>query len=213
MKQLFAVFALFVIVAATPVLAQEGKVMTGPLTIADLLDLPGWFGEDYLDYRPAPHYLDRIPQFLEDVDIICVMGTWCSDSKRDVPRMIRILQSKNVPPEKLQMIGVDRDKRSPNGEASQYGVEKVPTFIFVRNGQEIGRIIEAPLASLEKDMLGIIDPDAGKVEAAPVPAVGSDDGTESLDGSDRGPEEERLKKDQHRVEQERMRHEGEMQKK
>jgi len=35
-------------------------------------------------------------------------------------------------------------------------IEKIPTFIFIMNGKEIGRIIESPNESLEKDMLKII---------------------------------------------------------
>ncbi|MFZ1731499.1 MAG: thioredoxin family protein [Bacteroidota bacterium] len=213
MKKFLTITAVLLLASASSLRAQEEKILTGPVTVADLIDLPGWFGEDYLGYKPVSHYIDRIPDLIKDVDIVCVLGTWCSDSKRDVPRMIRIFQTKNIPPEKLQMIGVDRDKRSPNGEASQYNVDRVPTFIFIRNGREIGRIVEAPLASLEKDMLGIIDPEAGKAEAAPVPAATSDDGSQVLDGSDRDPEEVRMQDEKKRLEQERQRHEAEMQKK
>ncbi len=169
MKKLLFIAVFLMLGSAAPVLAQEEPVLTGPIMISDLLDLPNWFGQEYMEYQPERQYLDRIPEFLEDVDVVCVLGTWCSDSRREVPRMIRIFQSKNLPPEKLQLIGVDREKRSPNGEAAQYNVERVPTFIFIRSGKEIGRIVETPLASLEKDMLGIIDPNAGKREVAPPP--------------------------------------------
>ncbi len=141
----------------------------GPMAIEDALELPGWFSEDFLTYVPQPEYHNAIPYLMEDVEILCIMGTWCSDSKREVPRMIRILQTKNIAPEKLRLIAVDRTKRDPAGVALNYGVDRVPTFIFLRNGLEIGRIVEAPLASLEKDMLGIIDPNAGKGAPPPPP--------------------------------------------
>lgn len=213
MNKVFFIAALLLLVSAPMLHAQEEKVLTGPITVTDLLDLPGWFGEDYLAYQPASQYLDLIPQYLEDIDIVCVLGTWCSDSRREVPRMVRILQAKMIPPEKLQMIAVDREKRSPNGEASQFSVERVPTFIFIRNGKEIGRIVESPLASLEKDMLGIIDPEAGTFDANPAPAVTSDDGTQVLDGAERSAEDQRLQKERQRLEQERQSRESEMQKK
>ncbi|MBE0643133.1 MAG: thioredoxin family protein [Bacteroidetes bacterium] len=183
MKQLLFIIVFLMLGTAAAVQAQGEKVLTGPIAIADLLDLPNWFGEEYLKYQPDRRYLDRIPQFLTDVDVVCVLGTWCSDSRREVPRMIRIFQSQNLPPEKLQLIGVDHQKRSPNGEAAQYDVERVPTFIFIRKGKEIGRIVEAPLASLEKDMLGIIDPDAGKGEVIPPPPPppNADDGAVIID--------------------------------
>ncbi len=136
--------------------AQEDPVLLGPLTIEDLLDLPEWFGEDFIGYYPDPQYANKLPALLEDVEMVCVLATWCSDSKREVPRMLRVMQYANIPPEKLRMIGVDREKMSPGGEAAPYGIELVPTFIFFRGGEEIGRIVESPLATLEKDILGIV---------------------------------------------------------
>ncbi len=211
MKRILIAAALLTLALSPALRAQEEKILTGPITVSDLLDLPGWFGEEYLGYQPVPGYVDRIPELLSDIDIICVLGTWCSDSRREVPRMIRILQSKNLPPEKLQMIGVDREKRSPNGEASQYNVDRVPTFIFIRGGKELGRIVESPLASLEKDMLGIIDPDAGKGTPVQPPVVGADDGTEIIHDSD--PEEARRRLEEQREEEHRKQLESDMQQK
>jgi hypothetical protein len=178
MKQLFLI-TLLTILSFSMLRAQDDRVLLGPITVAELIELPGWFGEDYLTYQPNRQYMDRIPSFLEDVEILCVLGTWCSDSRREVPRMIRILQSLHQPPEKMRMIGVDRGKRDPAGETADLDIELVPTFIFSRDGVEIGRIVESPLATLEKDMLGIIDPDAGRgEEPAPNVIIIDGDGTE-----------------------------------
>jgi thiol-disulfide isomerase/thioredoxin len=147
---------------AAPLLrAQDGgadaeKVLVGKLTIEQLIDLPGWFGTSFLEYQPLPEYMDQIPRYMDGVNIVCVLGTWCSDSKREVPRFLRIMQLKNIDPQRFVMLGVDRNKISPNGETAAYGIEKVPTFVFFRDGKEIGRIVEAPLGSLEKNVLGIV---------------------------------------------------------
>ncbi|MBR9975819.1 MAG: thioredoxin family protein [Bacteroidetes bacterium] len=169
MKRFLLFAALTPLLFVSQLQAQDTPVLVGPLTIADLIELPGWFGEDYLGYQPERRYLDPIPEHMNDVEIVCFLGTWCSDSKRDVPRMIRIFQTKNLAPEKLRLIGLDRAKRSPEGEEARYDIERVPTFIFLRDGEEIGRIVEAPLASIEKDMLGIIDPEAGKGDPSSIP--------------------------------------------
>jgi len=137
-------------------IAQSDDILVGPISMQDLLDLPGWLSEDFLTYQPNREYMEGIPQHMHDIEIICVLGTWCSDSKREVPRMLRILQMGNIEPEKMRLIGVDRQKNSPDGANVTYNIERVPTFIFLRDGVEIGRIVEEALASLEKDMLGII---------------------------------------------------------
>ena len=171
MKRFLCITAILVFASGVTARAQDDPMLTGPIDIADLLDLPGWFGEDFVSYAPAPAYLERIPRHIADVEVLCFLGTWCSDSRREVPRMIRILQAAKLPPEKLRMVGLDRAKRSPDALEARYAIERVPTFIFLRDGKEIGRIVESPLGSLEKDMLGIIDPDAGKGDgrAAPPP--------------------------------------------
>ncbi len=167
MKAIFFAAAAMLLLHTTAPAQTEERV--GPMTVADMLDLPGWFNEDFISYTPQREYSDAIPQHMGDVEIICVLGTWCSDSKREVPRMIRIMQANNIAPEKLLMFGVDRQKRDPDGMAQRYNIEKVPTFVFLRNGKEIGRIVESPLATLEKDMLGIVDPNAGKGVPPPPP--------------------------------------------
>jgi len=56
----------------------------------------------------------------------------------------------------LDLICVNRSKT-----AEEVGVEKgyvdfVPTFIISKEGKEIGRIVEEPTESLEKDLLAIL---------------------------------------------------------
>jgi len=141
--------------------AQDDAPLLGEITFEQLLDLPGWFGEELAGYRPNMEHVNQIPQYMNDVEILCVIGTWCSDSRREVPRMFRLMQLTSIQPEVMRMIGVDREKMSPGGETVDLMIERVPTFIFYRDGMEIGRIIETPYASLEKDMLGIIMTDDG----------------------------------------------------
>jgi len=85
---------------------------------------------------------------------VCFLGSWCDDAKREVPRFLKLMQILNIDPSHLTLIGVDRDHRSPGKEEQKYNVEKVPTFIFLKNAKEVGRIVEAPLASIEKDIRG-----------------------------------------------------------
>jgi hypothetical protein len=153
----------------------DNKVLLGPVAIEQLIDLPDWFGKDYLSYMPASIYTDEIPAAMRDVEIVCVLGTWCSDSRREVPRLIRVLQVKNIDPAKLKIFGADRNKMTPGGESAVYQVEKVPTFVFLRNGAEIGRIVETTSHSMERDMLAILRPESESLklrkQLAPLPPL------------------------------------------
>ena len=41
-------------------------------------------------------------------------------------------------PSRLHSYALDRKKTSPDGLEQSYGIERVPTFIFLRGGKEIG---------------------------------------------------------------------------
>jgi uncharacterized protein YcsI (UPF0317 family) len=51
---------------------------------------------------------------------------------------------------------VDKDKKTPTGSAKENDITNVPTFIFYRDGKEINRIVESPVAFLEDDILAIL---------------------------------------------------------
>jgi thiol-disulfide isomerase/thioredoxin len=93
---------------------------------------------------------------LDDVDIKIVMGTWCSDSRTEVPHFYKILDEINYPEEKVTLINVNRDKQGLEKEVEGLDINFVPTFILYRAGEEVGRIIEMPYETLEKDMLELV---------------------------------------------------------
>ena len=84
-----------------------------------------------------------------------MFGTWCHDSKREVPRMLRILDSAGVGTEQISLIGVDINKTEPKGREKLYNLRNTPTLILLKNGKEVGRIIERPNVSLEADLIGL----------------------------------------------------------
>jgi hypothetical protein len=54
------------------------------------------------------------------------------------------------------MVAVDREKKGGEFCLADFEINLVPTFIFTQQGNEIGRIIETPVVSLEQDLLNII---------------------------------------------------------
>jgi hypothetical protein len=116
-----------------------------------------WFTAGYDDYIPESLYINYLLDLRWDnVTISVVMGTWCSDSRREVPRFLKIMDIMGIPEEKISFIGTDMDKRSPIGGFEEMDIQRVPTFIFFVNNSEAGRIIEVPTASLEEDMVSIL---------------------------------------------------------
>ena len=120
----------------------------------------GDFGELYRQYysvyEPQKAIISQLKNYKEGLDIIIVMGTWCSDSQELVPKFMKVLDKVRFNKSQLKIICVDREKKGGDVDVSGYDVKYVPTFIFERKGKELGRIIESPIRTLEEDMLEIV---------------------------------------------------------
>lgn len=116
-----------------------------------------WYLKGFEAYQPVQEVIGKLALTdKENLSIKIVMGTWCPDSRREVPRFMKILDLWGFPEEKVTIIGVDNTKIAPIGDYEKLGIERVPTFIILENKVEKGRIIENPVTSLEQDMLNIL---------------------------------------------------------
>ncbi len=132
--------------------SDKQNMMMGKIKENDFLKPPykTWYEEEYSTYDIDSTILDSID--LRGINIKFLFGSWCSDSRREVPRFIKILKYKNYNFDSLEMIGLDREKQAPIYQENTLNIEFVPTFVIFKNNSEIGRIIESPDNSLEKDL-------------------------------------------------------------
>lgn len=116
-----------------------------------------WYNSEYDNYEVNTTDLDLIKGKLNGISVKIILGTWCSDSRREVPRFIRILDELKFDESRLTLICVDRKKESPAGNIKELEIKLVPTFILYREGKEIGRIIETPQTTLECDLQKLLN--------------------------------------------------------
>lgn len=119
-----------------------------------------WFSKNHEEYMVNKSITKKLKDSLNQYEIKVFLGTWCGDSKKEVPRFYKIIEAAKFPENQLQVIALDRTedayKQSPNREEKGLNIHRVPTFIFYRNGKEINRIVEHPKETLERDMLSIV---------------------------------------------------------
>lgn len=140
-------------------ISSEGEnILIGPVTRQGIQSNPYnlWFEETYRDYQVDSMVLDTVVSLLDGITVKLFLATWCEDSQREVPSFFKIMDYLGFNYNKLDMICVDREKKSNGGETENMNIEFVPTFIFYRQQKEIGRIVEMPSKSLELDLLAII---------------------------------------------------------
>lgn len=135
----------------------EEAVLVGKHPLSTLRQDPyhTWFDENY-SYSPQEEILKQLQPALTDVEMTVFMGTWCSDSQQHVPVLLHILEAVNYDTQKITLIAVDEDKKTPDNWEEDHGIEYVPTVILWRHGEELGRIVEYPMQTLEEDLLKIL---------------------------------------------------------
>ncbi|TFH33825.1 MAG: thioredoxin [Bacteroidia bacterium] len=125
----------------------------------DLLSSPhkAWYNSGFDSYTfDSDVFMKLSGLSYDDVTITIVLGTWCPDSRRELPRFLKIMQSWGITEEQITLVGVDSYKVAPIENYDKLNIERVPTFIIYKNKIEAGRIIEYPKTSLEQDMVNIL---------------------------------------------------------
>ncbi|MCW1962180.1 thioredoxin family protein [Chryseobacterium viscerum] len=139
---------------------KDGKMLLGNQLKEQFLKAPyaDWYVKEHDEYALDQKAVSELKKGkIGTYDMIVFMGTWCEDSHRDFPRLMKILEAVNYPENKLNIIAVNRKKESPTGDESLYNLQKVPTIILKRYGKEIGRIVEMPTTGyIERDLVEIL---------------------------------------------------------
>lgn len=97
-------------------------------------------------------------------ELTVFLGTWCGDSRREVPRFWRALdQVGGLVPFDVEYVAVDREKEEPAGRVGPADVRYVPTFIVRRDGEEVGRVVESSPNGIESDLLALLTGEASGI--------------------------------------------------
>lgn len=132
------------------------SVPRGNISRAQLIDNHVKFAQNFESYQVDTAALQGVNLDNDSYEIVILMGTWCHDSVREVPRMLKILDTLSFDESQVLMIGLDYRKSEPMGREKIYDLRYTPTFIVFRDGEEIGRIIERPEQSLEADLVALL---------------------------------------------------------
>lgn len=155
-------FAFALLSAAVCDLSAQSPILLGQCTRDSLQQAPHreWFQKNYDEYAPDVSAIESLKNIIrKGFEVEIFFGTWCGDTRRELPRFIKILDLAGWDQSRVRYIAVDSAlpayKQSPGGETLNKGIYRVPTFIIMKNGKEIGRIVEHPVESLEADLLAL----------------------------------------------------------
>jgi len=115
-----------------------------------------WKAEQ-IEYSPDKTTIKELKKLFKENKEFTVkvfFASWCHDSQLQLPPFVKI--AKQVRIKNIEYIALNRKKALPNQDISAFDIKRVPTFIVFKDGKEMGRIIETPQLSIEKDLLRII---------------------------------------------------------
>ncbi len=147
-----AIFVIAILTIVSFIFASR-IVIIGETNPAEIFMLKDW-KKIYEDYSPDLKTVEEIKKFTKDVSAEVYFGTWCKDSRHNVPRLIKIFEL--LPDIKVKYVGIIWRTCDRSGLYKKMNLKRVPTIIFYKNGKEVGRIIENPIKTLEKDILNIL---------------------------------------------------------
>ncbi len=159
--------------AAAPAVAGEGEgedeekpppSLLGPVSREQLEAAePSWV-EAEIEAAPDPAAAQALAAVPPGAEVTVYLGTWCSDSRRELARFWRALdEAGGEPPFAIEYIAVDRSDQRPPELERDLDLRYVPTFIVRRSGEEVGRMVEQSPGGIERDLLALLTGEASGV--------------------------------------------------
>ena len=130
------------------------RILIGPIKPSYITDSI-WYKENYNAALVKAKQLKIINKKSGDVTVEVYFGTWCSDSRYWVPAFIGLMDKTDLA-KKIDLIALSRSKKTKETARLKEIIDKVPTFVFWRDGKEIGRIVETPEVTLVNDIIWIL---------------------------------------------------------
>jgi thiol-disulfide isomerase/thioredoxin len=137
-------------------------VLLGYCSQQMLLEKPfsNWFLPNYNNAKTDSITIVSLKTAFKKKNIEIFAGTWCGESKADLPQFLKILKDAAVDSSQVKIIFLNNTaalyKQSPQHEEAGKNIVRTPTYIIYNGKKEMGRIIDSPIESFEKDLLKIL---------------------------------------------------------
>jgi len=148
---LLATFSL-ALAAELPALEKD---LIGPVSASTLLTLDA-FSNQYAVAPISSREVNALASIDSDISLRLLFGSWCHDSVREVPRLIKLIELAGNSKLSLQLTAVSRDKLEPSAVVERFALKFTPTLVVLKDNEEIGRIIEQPNINWAADIVALV---------------------------------------------------------
>jgi len=101
-----------------------------------------WYNSSAAIYRPDTAMLSGFERTKGKVQFVLFGGTWCEDTQFILPKFFKLQEMSGVSDNSITFFGVNRAKKSLASIADAFNIINVPTIIVMKDGKELGRVVE-----------------------------------------------------------------------
>lgn len=101
-----------------------------------------WYQPSETIYYPDSSVVSVFKHANDSIQFVIFGGTWCEDTQFILPKFFKLLEMANINDDRVTLFGVDRNKKTLGHIAEAFHIINVPTIIIMKNGEELGRVVE-----------------------------------------------------------------------
>lgn len=160
---LFMVIVCFGVLSFQQTKAQQNELI-GPVSKKEILANDRIY-QIYIDrYEPNVEAVQYLSAYKDSVQLMVFVGSWCRESKKYIPGLMKTLELSEAKNINVQYIGVDRQKKFPESFLNKFDIKYIPTVLVLKGNKELGRIEEKPHQLIETDLVQILESGTEKKE-------------------------------------------------
>lgn len=140
---------------------NNSKMLKGIISKEDISNDAAfdWYAESRKIYpRPDTAAIAAFSNNKDKIYFIVFGGTWCEDTHYVLPKFFKIQEVSGFPENRIALFAVDRDKKTIGNIGHALDIINVPTIIVMKNGKEMGRVVEyGKTGHWDKELADIIN--------------------------------------------------------
>ena len=116
-----------------------------------------WYNNSHNGYSVTSNVLNTMEAAKGKYQFVIFGGTWCEDTQFILPKFFKLQEQSGIADKDISFIGVNREKKSLGNLTAAFNIINVPTIIVMKEGKEVGRVIEyGKTGQWDKELAGLL---------------------------------------------------------
>ncbi|HEY4290049.1 MAG TPA: thioredoxin family protein [Puia sp.] len=101
-----------------------------------------WFHQNQTGYTPNTETVAVLKAKGPQLQFMVFGGTWCEDTQTLLPKFYLLMDAASITNDQVSVVMVDRHKKAIGHLPEDMHLVSTPTFIVLKGGKEVGRVVE-----------------------------------------------------------------------